>query len=153
MYICTRSGVHLKRSPNSSYYRHELTFADKIYFEYIEYLQKLTVNMVYKSTVLYPNEDDTKFDLDYYLATHMPLVGQKWKQYGLTGWDVIKHDATVGGAAPKYLIEATLVWESKEAAEKATTGPEAQEVFGDVPNFTNKQPVLFSGNPVGSATL
>ena len=109
--------------------------------------------MSYISTVLYPNDDDTKFDLDYYLKTHMPLVANKWKQYGLTGWDVIEHDSTLGGAKPAYKIEATLHWSSKDAAEKATTGPEAGEIFGDVPNFTNKQPVLFSGKPVGKDTL
>lgn len=30
--------------------------------------------MTYNVIVLYPNEDDTKFDLKYYLDSHMPLV-------------------------------------------------------------------------------
>ena len=36
-------------------------------------------------TVLYENVDDATFDLDYYLAKHMPLVDEKFKPFGLKG--------------------------------------------------------------------
>ena len=30
-----------------------------------------------KVSVLYPNNDGSKFDMEYYLAKHMPMVRQK----------------------------------------------------------------------------
>ena len=33
--------------------------------------------------VLYPAKEGAKFDLDYYLATHMPLVSKHWSGLGL----------------------------------------------------------------------
>ena len=48
-------------------------------------------------TVLYENLDDATFDLDYYLAKHMPLVGEKFKPFGIKGWRVLKAVGTPCG--------------------------------------------------------
>lgn len=37
-------------------------------------------------SVLYPRK--AKFDMDYYLATHMPLVTKHWTQHGLKKYTV-----------------------------------------------------------------
>lgn len=34
-------------------------------------------------TVVYPAKEGAKFDMDYYLKSHMPLVEKTWKSYGL----------------------------------------------------------------------
>ena len=36
-------------------------------------------------TVLYENVDDATFDLDYYMAKHMPLVDEKFKSLASKG--------------------------------------------------------------------
>ena len=46
--------------------------------------------MTIKIVVLYPNPEGATFDMDYYLATHMPLVSESWSQYGLKGWEVVQ---------------------------------------------------------------
>ena len=33
--------------------------------------------------VTYPSREGGRFDADYYAATHLPLVEEKWGQYGL----------------------------------------------------------------------
>ena len=36
-------------------------------------------------TVMYENVDDATFDLDCYMAKHMPLVDAKFKPFGIKG--------------------------------------------------------------------
>lgn len=108
--------------------------------------------MAIKVTVLYPSGDDAKFDLDYYLNTHMPLVSEHWAQYGLKGWEVIQFVKGADGAAPLYQIQATLAFDTKEDFGKAMSSAEAKTVLGDIPNFTNTQPVLIAGDVKASKT-
>ena len=106
--------------------------------------------MVFNATVLYPQESDSKFDLSYYLKSHMPIVEKNWGHYGLKDWKIVEFAAGPDGSKP-YSIGAVLTWESEEGLQKALGGEEAKTVFGDVPNFSNKQPVFLSGNVVGSS--
>ena len=87
-------------------------------------------------TVMYPT--GPRFDRDYYLKTHMPMVREHWSGMGL-------HDATVvfgqgtpdGGAAP-FQVMALLKFESADAFAKAAAAHGA-EIFADIPNFTEAQ--------------
>ena len=101
-------------------------------------------------TVLYPNVDDATFDLDYYLAKHMPLVMRLFGPHGMTGWRVSRLVGTPTGARSPYSIAATLEFPTPEAF-KAALAAEAKAVLGDVPNFSNKEPVIMIGEIVGHA--
>lgn len=101
--------------------------------------------MVTKVTVLYPNPDGANFNMDYYLSTHMPLVSKSWQQYGLKGWEVIQFEPGPDGAKPQYSVQATLIWDGPEDLGKAMGAEETKEVMGDIPNFSNQQPVLVAG--------
>ena len=105
--------------------------------------------MTFHVTVLYPNEDDTKFDLKYYLATHMPLVKKGWTQYGLKSYKVNEFGPGPDGSKPPFCIGATLVWGSGEEVQKAMGSEEAKGILGDIPNFCNKQPTFLTGEVVG----
>jgi uncharacterized protein (TIGR02118 family) len=101
-------------------------------------------------TVLYENVDDATFDLDYYMAKHMPLVDEKFKPFGIKGWRVLKAVGTPTGEKPLFSIIANL--EFDDAAQfKAAVAAEGGPVFGDVPNFSNKSPVVVIGDLVGAA--
>jgi uncharacterized protein (TIGR02118 family) len=101
-------------------------------------------------TVLYENLADATFDLDYYLATHMPLVDEKFKRFGLKGWRVIKAVGTPFGDEARFSIIANLEFDSADQF-KAAVAAEGGPVFGDVPNFSNKNPIVVIGDLVGSA--
>ena len=107
--------------------------------------------MSFNASVLYANDEDTKFDLDYYLSTHMPLVQKTWSSHGLEKWQVVKFDDGPDGSKPQYLIQALLTFSSAEALGKAMADEGTKAVFGDIPNFTNKQPVFLAGNFVGNS--
>lgn len=96
-------------------------------------------------TVVYPSGG--KFDMDYYMSTHMPLVEKHWKSYGLKSWKVLKF-----GDDKPYSVQATLEWGSMADFEKAASGPEVSTVMGDIPNFSDKEPVLLPGEIVGTSS-
>ena len=94
-----------------------------------------------KLSVFYPNEEGKKFDMTYYFNKHIPLVQRKLGgalksaavEQGLSG-------ATPGSRAT-YLLMAHMYFDSVEVFQTAF-GPHAQTIMGDIPNFTNIQPVI-----------
>ncbi len=90
--------------------------------------------------VMYPKQDGGSFDYDYYLNTHMPLVGERWAD-GLRGMEVYRGLSGAGGAAETYVTIANLKFDSVEAFQQALDA-HAQEIMGDIPNFTNIDPVI-----------
>ncbi|KAI0391764.1 hypothetical protein F5Y17DRAFT_394695 [Xylariaceae sp. FL0594] len=104
--------------------------------------------MSYILVVVYPA--GAKFDMDYYLKSHMKLVGDIWKPHGLKGWKIADYRDSTDSP---YSVQAWLEWESKEAKEKAVALPEAAQIFADIPKFTDSQPALASGGLVGSESF
>ncbi|CAK4034733.1 Hypothetical predicted protein [Lecanosticta acicola] len=91
------------------------------------------------TTVLYPQ--GTTFNKEYYKSTHMPLVEKNWAKYGLKSWKVIYFPDD----AP-YSVQATLEWGSVKDFQEAASSEEAKTVLGDVSNFSNKDPVILTGD-------
>ena len=94
-----------------------------------------------KISVLYPNQTGKKFDIDYYCNTHMPLVERLLSptikgvgvEYGIGGMEP-------GSAAP-FLAAGHLLFDSVEAFG-AAFAPHAAEITGDIPNYTNVEPII-----------
>src|SRR5262245_32061402 len=92
-------------------------------------------------TVLYPNNEGTRFDIDYYCKRHMPMVAEKLGkackkvtvEHGLGG-------GQPGAKAPFVAIGA-LDFESVDAFQ-AAFGPHAPAILADIPNYTNVQPTI-----------
>ncbi len=94
-----------------------------------------------KVSVFYPNREGSQFDMDYYCNQHIPMVQQ-------TLGDACKKaavDAGIGGGEPgspaTYVAMAHLYFDSVEAFQ-AAFGPYAEEIMGDVPNFTDIQAIM-----------
>ena len=92
-------------------------------------------------TVVYPNTEGSRFDINYYCKTHIPLV-ERLVGSALKGVAV---EQGVAGSAPgslaPYLAIGQLQFDSAEAFQ-ASFGPHAQEIMRDIPNYTNVQPVI-----------
>ncbi|KAI0386354.1 hypothetical protein F5Y04DRAFT_120881 [Hypomontagnella monticulosa] len=97
-------------------------------------------------SVAYPKGG--KFDLDYYLKTHMPLVQAKWAKFGLRSWRVAQYS---NPEAP-FAIQAWLEFEHPDKVSEATASPEGKEIFDDIPNFSDKAAVTLSGPLVGAVS-
>jgi uncharacterized protein (TIGR02118 family) len=86
-------------------------------------------------SIMYPRSDDSTFDMDYYLKSHMPLV-QREVGDALKGVEV---DEGVGGDHPApYHCIGFLTFDSVDAFFTAMAG--APETAADMPNFTNATP-------------
>ena len=94
-----------------------------------------------KVSVMYPNGDGKKFNMDYYCNQHVALLVE------LLG-DSIK-GATIekglGGGAPgstaTFAAMGNLYFSSMDSFQNSF-GPNAEKIMGDLPNFTNIEPVV-----------
>ena len=94
-----------------------------------------------KVSVLYPNEAGSSFDMDYYCNKHVPMVGSLLGD-ALIGATIEKG---VSGGAPDsdapYVAMGNIYFESLESFQNSF-GANADKIMGDLPNFTNLEPVV-----------
>jgi uncharacterized protein (TIGR02118 family) len=94
-----------------------------------------------KVSVLYPNNEGSKFDMGYYCNTHIPMVKEKLGQtckgasveQGLSG--------ATPGSRPAFIAMGHLYFDSA-AAFQAAFGPHAAAIMADIPNYTDIQPMI-----------
>ena len=89
--------------------------------------------------VLYPDGPEAKFDYDYYVDVHMPLVKDRFGSY-MQGYEVDKGLSAVIGAGPApYVVTTHLFFNSLEDYQKVVS-QHLEELSADIPNYTNIQP-------------
>jgi len=94
-----------------------------------------------KVSVFYPDREGSKFDMNYYCKTHMPMVRQKLGaackgaavEQGIAG--------TTPGSRPGFIAMGHLYFDSMEAFQ-TTFGPHAEAIMADIPNYTDIQPTI-----------
>lgn len=97
-----------------------------------------------KVSVYYPNSSGARFDMDYYVAKHLPMVQSK---IGPALKAVAAEKGIAGGApgAPApYIAVGHLTFDSVEAFQ-AAFAPHAPAIMADVANYTNVEPVIQIG--------
>ncbi|KAF6785550.1 hypothetical protein CMUS01_16561 [Colletotrichum musicola] len=99
-------------------------------------------------TVLFRNEPDAKYDIDYYVDNHMPMIQSLWGKYGVTGWSATKYTSGADCSAPEFSFGSTVTWESEDQIATAFAGPEAKQIMGDVPKFSNTKPIFLFGETI-----
>lgn len=93
-------------------------------------------------SVVYPRSPNATFDYEYYRHTHMPLVGQKWENAGLTGGEALLGKSAPDGSEPPYFAIGIIHFDTAESLRAALEGEHAAEIIADIQNFTNAQPVI-----------
>ncbi len=92
-------------------------------------------------TVLYPNNPGSRFDIEYYLNTHVPMAN---KLLG-SAIKALTVDIGSGGATPDtppaFLAIFAITCESVEAFTDAFM-PNAGALQGDIPNYTDVEPII-----------
>ena len=96
---------------------------------------------VIKVSVLYPNGDNKKFDLDYYLTKHLSLVASLLGD-SLKGANI---ESGIAGGAPDsaapFVTIASMYFDTVEDFQQSF-GPNADTIMGDLPNFTDIEPII-----------
>ncbi|MGI4853785.1 MAG: EthD family reductase [Janthinobacterium lividum] len=98
-------------------------------------------------SVLYPQTATSRFDYGYYLRTHIPLVTERWSPLGLEKVEMVRGTASMDGGAPAFAMMATLYFTSDDHLQQALT-THGSEVLGDIPNFTDAEPMMQMGESV-----
>jgi len=94
-----------------------------------------------KVSVLYPNNEGSKFDMSYYCNTHIPMVQEK---LGKACKSVAVEQGVSGvtpGSRPTFAAMGHLYFDSV-ADFQAAFGPHAAAIMGDIPNYTDIPPTI-----------
>jgi len=103
-------------------------------------LRAYDVGMV-KVSVLYPNVEGGKFDMEFFIHRHLPLVDRVW------GAALVKREIDAGlagpgpGTRPTYVAMAHLYFESIETFQ-AALGPQHKQLEKEAPEFTDIKPII-----------
>ncbi len=94
-----------------------------------------------KVSVFYPNGEGKNFNMNYYSNVHLPMVGE------LLGASLksASVDGGLAGAEPgstaPFLAMGHMYFDSLEDFQQSF-GPHAEQIMGDVPNYTNTEPII-----------
>jgi uncharacterized protein (TIGR02118 family) len=94
-----------------------------------------------KVSVFYPNTTDCKFDMNYYVNRHMPMVQQK---LGAACKSMAVEGGIAGGAPgtpSRYVAMGHIYFDSTDSYLAAFT-PHAPAIMADVPNYTDIEPIF-----------
>ena len=90
---------------------------------------------------MYSRREGARFDHDYYRDSHLPMLQDK------LGASLVRYtiDRGVAGAAPgsppSFVAMCHLYFESVHTFQQSFA-PHARAIMGDVPNYTDLEPVM-----------
>lgn len=94
-----------------------------------------------KIAIMYPNAEGKTFDMDYYSEKHMPMVATLFGD-ALQGLEI---DRGIAGRTPDepmpYLAVGYFYFKTLQEYQNAFA-PNAEKILGDIPNYTNIQPIV-----------
>jgi uncharacterized protein (TIGR02118 family) len=94
-------------------------------------------------SILYPNVKGSRFDISYYVETHMPMsIRLLGAHPGFKGVTVERGlGGAVPGSEPTYIAMCHFLFSSVEDFLAAFM-PNAETLQGDMPNYTDVEPVI-----------
>lgn len=95
---------------------------------------------MYRVSIMYPNQERVRFDLNYYRTKHMELVKKLLKPFGLIKTEVDSGISGGGGQPPPYICIGHLYFEAKDGYDRAVAEV-GSIIRGDIPNFTDVKPI------------
>ena len=94
--------------------------------------------------VTYPGDANTRFDRSYYVSTHLPLVLESWRKYGL---ETVAAFFPEGSGAGTIAI-CVCSFRGEQGIRDSFAGPEAREVMAYIPNFSDALPSQSLSSPL-----
>ena len=94
-------------------------------------------------SILYPKKPGSRFDVAYYVQTHMPMSIELLSAHpGFKGVSVEQGlSGAVPGSEPTYIAMCHFLFNSVEDFLEAFM-PNADALQGDMPNYTDIEPVI-----------
>ena len=94
-----------------------------------------------KVSVLYPNNEGSKFDMSYYCNSHIPMVQEKLGK--VCKGVAVEHEVSgaTPGSRPAFVAMGHLYFDSVAEFQSAF-GPHANAIMADIPRYTDIQPTF-----------
>ena len=96
-----------------------------------------------KISILYPNKENARFDMDYYLNQHMPMSIDLLKAHA--GFKSVSVEKGIAGGAPneapQFIAMCHYTFDSVENFLAAFM-PNSATLQGDMPNYTDIEAVI-----------
>ena len=102
---------------------------------------------MYCISVLYPKKDGGAFDFDYYAKKHIPMVTRFLGTNSVRA-EIRKGLASPDGSAAPFVCLGS-IWIKSIKEFQSTLAQHGKEIMGDIPNYTNIQPILQVDEVVG----
>ncbi len=93
---------------------------------------------------VYPREQGKKFDAEYYVHTHLPLVQKKFSPYGLTKIEVDRGLETPGRGESPFFAIGYLYFKDLDGFRQAYAAVGAG-VIADISKYTDVKPMIQVG--------
>jgi uncharacterized protein (TIGR02118 family) len=93
-------------------------------------------------TILYPNGDGVRWDVEKYRAGHMPLIMKLYGANAIKRFELRKGDSGQTGGPPKY-IGTVNIYVANQQAFDAAGKQHGQTLRDDVANFSSVMPEAF----------
>jgi uncharacterized protein (TIGR02118 family) len=101
-------------------------------------------------TILYPNAEGVRWDVEKYRTGHMPLIMNLYGTESIKRFELRKGESAQAGGPPKYIGTVNIYIQNQQAFDAA--GKEhGQTLVKDVPNFSSVMPMAFQTEVVGVA--
>jgi uncharacterized protein (TIGR02118 family) len=95
---------------------------------------------MFRTSVMYPNHGEARFDIDYYRKNHFELVRKLLTPFGLVKMEVDRGISGGAGQAPPYICVGQLYFDSRDGYDRGVAEV-GLTLKGDIPNFTNVTPI------------
>jgi uncharacterized protein (TIGR02118 family) len=95
---------------------------------------------MFKVSVMYPNQENARFDMDYYRTHHMELVTRHLTPFGLVRTEVLKGISGGGGQPAPYICIGNLYFDTADGYEKGGAAS-GGALRADIANFTDIAPI------------
>jgi uncharacterized protein (TIGR02118 family) len=92
-------------------------------------------------SVFYPKTAASRFDFDYYLKTHTPMLKRLFEPEGLQNLRLFRGKNALDGSAPPFEVIAYFDMPSLESLQNALA-QHAPQILADIPKYTDVQPVI-----------
>ena len=93
---------------------------------------------------VYPRQEGKRFDMDYYIHIHLPMVQNKFAPFGLKKIEVDKGLEKPGGEKSPFFAVGYLYFDALENFRKCYNAVGA-EVVGNIPQYTDVMPMIQIG--------
>jgi uncharacterized protein (TIGR02118 family) len=100
-------------------------------------------HLMIKISILYPHRQEARFDMDYYLKTHMPMSIERLSAHpGFKGVSVERGlGGEIPGSDPTYIALCHFLFASIEDF-LAAFNPHAEFLQSDMPHYTDIKPII-----------